>query len=114
VDREAPAGLVAQVDQEAPVELVAQVDQGGLAGLVAQLAALELRLVKAGPEHDPVGVVPEREPVAVPVKAKSVIAAHHRALVPVPKRAEDSVVVAAATMREQAATEAARAWVAVA
>jgi hypothetical protein len=112
VDQEAPVELVAQVDQEAPVELVAQVDQGGLAGLVAQLAALELRLVKAGPAHDPVGVVPEREPVAVPVKAKSVIAPHHRGLVRVLQRAEDLAAAAAATMHALVAAEAARAWVA--
>jgi hypothetical protein len=122
-DREALAvlaGLAAQADREALAVLAglaAQADRealAALAGLVVPVAQLELRLVKAGPEHDPVGVVPEREPVAVPVKAKSVIAVHHRALVRVPKRAEDSAVVAAATMQEQAATEAARAWVAAA
>jgi hypothetical protein len=112
VDREAPAELVAQVDREAPAESVVQVARVVLAGLVVQLAALELRLVKAGPGHDPVGVVPERDPVAVPVKAKSVTATHHRALVRVPKRAEDLAAVAAATMRAPAATEAAAAWAA--
>ena len=112
VAREVSAELVAQVDREAPAESVVQVARVVLAGLVVQLAALELRLVKAGPGHDPVGVVPERDPVAVPVKAKSVTATHHRALVRVPKRAEDLAAVAAATMRAPAATEAAAAWAA--
>jgi len=57
-------------------------------------------------------VVPERDPVAVPVKAKSVIAPHHRGLVRVLQRAEDLAAAAAATMHALAAAEAARAWAA--
>jgi len=57
-------------------------------------------------------VVPERDPVAVPVKAKSVIAPHHRGLVRVLQRAEDLAAAAAATMHALAAAEAVRAWAA--
>jgi len=57
-------------------------------------------------------VVPERDPVAVPVKAKSVIAPHHRGLVRVLQRAEDLAAAAEATMHALAAAEAARAWAA--
>ena len=55
-----------------------------------------------------VEAVPERDPVAVPLRTKSVTAAHHRGLVPAP-RVEDSAA-AAETTREPAAAEAAVAW----
>ena len=65
---------------------------------------LELALV--------VVVVPERDPVGVAVKAKSVIAPHHRGLVRVLQKEEDLAVVAAVATPALAAAEAARAWVA--
>jgi hypothetical protein len=58
-----------------------------------------------------VEAVPERDPVAVPLRTKSVTAAHHRGLVPVPKRVED-LAAAAETTRVPVAAEAAKAWVA--
>ena len=102
-----PVAQAAQADPAARVELVAQV---GLAVLVVPAVQLELNR-EPGLELVPVEVVPERDPVAVPVKAKSVIAARHRAPLLVP-RAEDLAEAAAVTMRAQAAIEAARAWVA--
>ncbi|HEY2235334.1 MAG TPA: hypothetical protein VGK01_17815, partial [Candidatus Angelobacter sp.] len=62
-------------------------------------------------EHGPVEAEREPDQVAVPLRTKSVTAAHHRGPVPVPKRAEDLAAVAE-TMRDKAATEAGTAWVA--
>jgi hypothetical protein len=64
------------------------------------------------PETVPVEAVPERDPVAVPLRTRSVTAAHRRALALGPKREEDMAVVAAATTPARAAKEAARVWVA--
>jgi hypothetical protein len=114
---------VVQGAQVAPVELAVQVAQAELAEpaivpaveLVLAIVRAEVQvLVIVRAELVIVQVVLETVPVGAPAKIKSVIAAHHRALVRVPKREADMVVVAAATMREPAATEAARAWVAVA
>jgi hypothetical protein len=112
---EALAVLVSQAAREALVALaglVSQVAPVALAGLVVR-AARERRLVKAAPELVIVQVVElETAPVVAPVKAKLVIAAHHRGLVRVRKRAADMAVVAAATTRAPAATEVGRAWAA--
>jgi len=123
--REASAALVelaVQVDQEALAELAVQVDREALAELGVQVAVvLEHAQAVAGLEHGPVvvalepaqvGVVPELGPLAVPPKNKLVIAAHHRGLVRVPKRAEDLVAAAVETTREPAVTAVARAWAA--
>jgi DUF2950 family protein len=56
-----------------------------------------------------VEAVPERDPVGVPVRTKSVTAPHRRGLVPLLAEVEDSAA-AAETTREPAATEAATAW----
>jgi hypothetical protein len=56
-----------------------------------------------------VEAVPERGPVAVPLRTKSVIAAHLRGFHPL-LTAETDLAAAAATMREQAAAEAVTAW----
>jgi len=120
------------------VELAAQVDQEALAELAVQAALGELELVPvvAAQELDPVAVpvlvivqeeaelervqvegvpglvqvegVPELDPVVVPLRTKSVIAAHHHGQVPAP-RVEDSAV-AAQTTREPVAAEAVIAW----
>jgi hypothetical protein len=136
VAQEALAELAAQVAQEALAELVAQVAQEALAELavLGALAGLAVRVELAGlvvqvelelkrverPELAPVAVelargqveaVPERDPVALLAKNKSVTAAHHPGQVPVPKRVED-LAAAAETTREPAATEAAAAWAA--
>ena len=125
VDLVASAEPVARVAQVALAEPVSQV---ALAALVSQAARVEpvARVVlavlvvpavgpelnRAEPERDLVEVELARDPVAAPVKTKSGTAARHRGLVLVPKRVEDMAVVAAATTREPAATEVARAWVA--
>lgn len=56
-----------------------------------------------------VAAVPEFDPVAVPLKTKSAIAAHPRGLRPLLAAAEDLAAVAE-TMPEQAATGAATVW----
>src|SRR6516225_9775850 len=74
-----------------------------------------LELAPAGvpePETVPVEAVPERDPVAVPLRTRSVTTAPRRALALGPKREEDMAAVAAATTPARAAKEAARAWVA--
>src|SRR5262249_45353917 len=63
------------------------------------------------PETVRVEAVPERDPVAVPLRARSVTAAHRRAPALGPKREEDMAVVTAAITPARAAKEAARAWV---
>jgi hypothetical protein len=63
-----------------------------------------------GPETA-LAAVPERGPVAVPLRTKSVTAPHPRGLVPLLAGAED-LAAAAETTRDPAATEAATAWVA--
>ena len=73
-----------------------------------ELAPAEVR----EPETVLVEAVPERDPVAVPLRTRSVTAAHRHALALGPKREEDMAVVAAATTPARAAKEAARAWVA--
>ena len=112
------AELAALVAQEALAELAVP---EALAGLVVQVVELELNRVE-GPELVQVAVelargqaagVPERDPVAVPLRTKSVIAAHHRDLVPLLAGAEDLAAAVAETTREPAATEAATAWEAV-
>ena len=105
VVRVALAELVSQV---ALAELVSQVAQ---AGLVVP-AELELNREEE-PELGLVEVVPERDPVAVLVKSKSVTALHRHGQVRVPKRVEDLAVGAAETTPEQAAIEAEKAWAAV-
>jgi len=76
------------------------------------VVVLEHAQAVAALEHAQVEVAPELDPLAVPPKNKLVIAAHHRGLVRVPKRAEDLAAAAAATTREPAATAVARAWAA--
>ena len=114
------AALAALANRVAQVALAVRVAQVALANPVA-LAALAGRVAQGALELDPVVAVPvldqavaerERVPVAVPLKNRSVIAAHHHGRVPAPTRVEDLAAAAAETMREQAATEAAAAWVA--
>jgi len=120
------AELAVQVAQEALAELVVPVAQEALAELVVPAAEQELNRVEAqerdpaaGPvprqaaelEHGPVAG-PERDPVAVPRRTKSVTAAHHRGLVPAP-RVEDSAA-AAETTRVPVAAEVGTAWEAAA
>ena len=106
------AGLVVQVAQEALVGPVELDVRAALVRLVVQVVELELNRVE-GPELviAQVEALPERDPVAVPLRTRSAIAAHHRGLVPVPKRVVD-LAAAAETKREPAAAEAARAWAA--
>ena len=86
--------------------------QAAWAALVVPVA-LELPTAEVRePETVPVEAVPERDPLAVPLRTRSVTAAHRRALALGPKREEDMAVVAAATTPARAAKEAARAWVA--
>jgi hypothetical protein len=89
-------------------------EEGELDAQVAPVVpAVQLALNReVGLELALVVVVPERDPVAVPVKAKSVIAPHHRGLVRVLQKEEDLAAVAAATTPALAAAEAVRAWVA--
>jgi hypothetical protein len=129
VAREAQAELVVRVAQEAQAELVVRVAQEAQAELVVRVAQEELvELVVlgalAGPAID-LAVALELEiaqvavletkhlaaHLAVVLRTKSVIAAHRRGLVPVPKRVED-LAAAAETTREPAAAEAAKAWAA--
>lgn len=110
------AELAALVAQEALAELAVP---EALAGLVVQVVELELNRVE-GPELVQVAVelargqaagVPERDPVAVPLRTKSVIAVHHRGRVPLLAAVEDLAAVVETT-RDPAATEAAIAWAA--
>src|SRR5215470_16847810 len=79
----------------------------------AALVALELAPAEVRePETVPVEAVPERDPVALPLRTRSVTTAPRRALALGRKREEDMAVVAAATTPARAAKEAARAWVA--
>jgi hypothetical protein len=129
VDQEALAELAAQVDQEALAELAVQAALGELE-LVQVAAAQELDPVavpvlvivqeEAELERVPVvavlglarvAAVLERGQVpgvAVRLRTRSVIAAHHHGQVPAP-RVEDSAV-AAQTTREPVAAEAVIAW----
>jgi len=78
--------------------------------------ALVLTIVLAGvqePEAALVEGAPERGPVAVPLRIKSVIALHHRGRVPLLAAVEDLAAVAE-IMRAQAAAEAVTAWEAAA
>jgi hypothetical protein len=108
VAREALAELAVQVAQEALAELAVQVAQEALAELelVPVVVDPELGLAVAEPELGRVEVAPEpdhrRAQLAVALRTKSVIAAHHHGLVPV-LRAEDLAVAAAETTREPAA-----------
>ena len=126
-----PEDLVAQVALAVPEDPVAQVVRVALVvpeSLVALVVpedpavpvALEreLVLVEPEPEHAQAvaelervraGGAPERGPVAVPLRTKSVIAVHHRGL-PLLLVAAVDLVAAAQTMREPAATEAVIAW----
>lgn len=106
------AALVVQENQVAPVGLVASAEpvvQVELAELVAsaELVNQEAPVVLAG-RVAPAGL--ELAPVAVLVRTKSVIAAHRRGQVPVP-RVED-LRAAAETMHAPAAAEAEKAWAA--
>jgi len=92
-----PAVQVALVVSESPAVPVARVAE------LDQVAA-ELALVQEA--------VPERDPVAVLLRTKSVTAAHHRGLVPAP-RVEDSAA-AAETTRVPVAAEVGTAWEAAA
>ena len=115
----------------ASVEQVVQVGLLELAVLVVRAVVPELEIVPAA-EREPrrvegLELVPEVEArvlvraavavpghphdrLAVPRKTKSVIAAHHRAKVRLHARGE-ALAAAAETTPEQAATEAAKAWV---
>ena len=94
-------------------ELAVLVAPEALAELVAPVVpAVQLALNReVGLDFALVVVVPERDPVGVAVKAKSVIAPLHRGLVRVLQKEEDLAAVAAATTPALAAAEAVRAWV---
>jgi hypothetical protein len=123
VVRVAPAGLAAQVAQEALAELVVRVAPvapelviGPAVGPQRVIGQEEAEQV-LGPvaaEQELVQVVAELGLVLVAVllRTKSVTAAHHRGLVPVP-RVEDSAA-AAETTRVPAAAEVGTAWEAAA
>jgi hypothetical protein len=109
------AELAVQVAREALAELAVPVAEQELNRVEAQErdpAAGRVPRQAAELEHGP-AAVPNHRPdqLGVPRRTKSVTAAHHRGLVPVPKRAE-VLAAAAETMRDKAATEAATAWVA--
>jgi hypothetical protein len=125
VAQEALAELVVRVAQEALAELVVRVAQEALAELVVRVAPagpeLELVLVAAELEPAPVAAAQELAPVVAeqvpghpraqlgaPLRTKSVIAPHHRGLVPV-LGAED-LAAEVETTREPAAAEAVIAW----
>jgi hypothetical protein len=110
---EALAVLAVQVAQEAlevsaePAVLDALVAP---AELVVLAAALELRPVQAPLELVQVAALAHARAAVPLLRTRSVTAAHRRALALGPKREEDMAVVAAATTRAPAATEAARVW----
>jgi hypothetical protein len=126
VAQEALAGLAAQVAQEALAELVVLVAQEALAELVVRVVELERSQEEAeqvlGPvaaEQELVQVVAALEHVqgeaelglvrvAVPLRTKSVIAPHHRGLVPVLGAGDLAAEVE--TTREPVAAEAVIAW----
>jgi hypothetical protein len=119
VAREAPAGLVVPVALVVPENPVVPEDPVAL--VVPENPVVPEDPVALGVPEKPVAPELETVPavealvlgqVAAPVKIKSVTAAHHHGQVRVPKRVEDLAVVAAETMRAQAATEAAKAWAA--
>jgi len=102
--QESPAVQVALVESEDPGESAVQ----------------ESPAVQVAPERELVQVVAALEHVqeeaeqalvqaAVPLRTKSVIAPHHRGLVPL-LGAEDLAAAAAETTREPAAAEAVKAW----
>ena len=97
------------IDPVVPVALVVLVVQVAFAVRAAS-AELVVQVAPAGLELGQVVAVPERDPVAVLVRTRSVIAAHHRDQVPVP-RVED-LRAAAETMHAPAAAEAEKAWAA--
>jgi hypothetical protein len=116
VESEDPAELavqVALVESEDPVEPAVL----ELETVLAAELELGIGLVAAELEHDPVAVELEHVQgeaelelvrAAVPLRIKSVIAAHHRGLVPV-LGAED-LAAEVETTREPAAAEAVIAW----
>ena len=93
-------------EQELEIDLVAEEERE----IVPVAVEPELGRVVAVLEHVLAAAVPERDPVAVLLRTRSVIAAHHRDRV-LARRVEDSAV-AAETTREPAVTEAAVAWAA--
>ncbi len=102
-----PVPVLAIVPAVAPVLVIVPAAAEPEHDLAA--AGLEHVPVEAALEHAPVAAAPERGPVAVRLKTKSVIVVHHHGRVPLLAAAVD-LVVAAQTMREQAATEAVTAW----
>lgn len=122
----APAAQVAQEVLAALVELAAREalaelelnrveapgrDPAAAGPVPSQAAELEHGPVPAELELVQVEAVPERDPVAVPLRTKSVTAAHHRGQAPLLAAAED-LAVAAETMRDKAAAGAVKAWAA--
>ena len=93
-------------EQELEIDLVAEEERE----IVPVAVEPELGRVVAVLEHVLAAAVPERDPVAVLLRTRSVIAAHHRGLVPA-LRVEDSAAVAETTL-EPVAAEAAIAWAA--
>ena len=92
-----------------PVEVELEHDQAAVELEIVQVAAeLEIVPVVAELEHVPVVAELELVRAAVPLRTKSVIAPHHRDLVPV-LVAED-LAAEVETMREPAAAEAVIAW----
>ena len=92
------------VRAEAPVLAIVPAEVSVLAIVLAGVQEPEAALVEGAPE---------RGPVAVPLRIKSVIALHHRGRVPLLAAVEDLAAVAE-IMRAQAAAEAVTAWEAAA
>jgi hypothetical protein len=93
---------------------------GQVAELEPEIGQVAARAQVTGPEEaeelriaQEVEVETDRPRVhlAVPAKTKSVTVAHHRGLVRLPARAEDSAAAVAETMPEPAAIEVVAAWV---
>jgi len=97
----------ASAEQVVPVELA--IGRGAVQALVTgPEAAPELQIA----QEVPVETDHPHDRLALPAKTRSATAAHHRVRVRLHARAEDSAA-AAETTPEQAATEAAKAWVVV-
>jgi hypothetical protein len=126
VELEALAGLEDQVVQVVRVALAVPESPVASVGLAVRAAPVVLanrvapvaRAVRVAPvglanraalELAPVEVVPERDPVVLPLRTKSATALHRRDRVAARRRVEDSAV-AAETTREPAVTEVARVW----
>ena len=102
---EDPAGLAVQVELVVPEDPAAREALG-----VSENPAVPVALVVPAEAVLVQGRL--RAQLALPQRTKSVIAAHHPDLVPLPAVAEDLAAAVAETTLEPAAAEAAKAWAA--